>query len=111
MSNAEAPASVPVPAFDHAQVDVFAEQPLQGNALAIITDARGLSTEQMQAIARETTLCETTFILPRPAECEGERGNHGRSYSVREDLPFAGHPPLGTASWLYLHHPIVRGAA
>ena len=52
-------------AYDFAQVDVFAENPLEGNALAIFTDARGLSTEEMQALARETNLSETTFILPR----------------------------------------------
>jgi trans-2,3-dihydro-3-hydroxyanthranilate isomerase len=111
MSNAEVTASAPATAFDYAQVDVFAEQPLQGNALAIITDARGLSTARMQAIARETNLCETTFILPRPAELERERGVHVRIFTVREELPFAGHPTLGTASWLYLNHPILRGSA
>ena len=52
-------------AYDYAQVDVFAERPLEGNALAVFTDARGLSTEEMQALARETNLSETTFILPR----------------------------------------------
>ena len=52
-------------AYDFAQVDVFAENPLEGNALAIFTDARGLSPEEMLALARETNLSETTFILPR----------------------------------------------
>jgi trans-2,3-dihydro-3-hydroxyanthranilate isomerase len=111
MSNAQATASGPASAFDYAQVDVFAEQPLQGNALAIVTDARGLSTAQMQAIARETNLCETTFILPRAAEVERERGVHVRIFTVREELEFAGHPTLGTASWLHLNHPVFRGAA
>jgi len=111
MSNAETHASAPATAFDYAQVDVFAEQPLQGNALAIVTDARGLSTAQMQAIARETNLCETTFILPRPAEVERERGVHVRIFTVREELEFAGHPTLGTASWLHLNHPVLRGDA
>jgi trans-2,3-dihydro-3-hydroxyanthranilate isomerase len=96
-------------AYDYAQVDVFAEQPLQGNALAIFTDARGLSTAEMQAIARETNLCETTFILPRPLEVERERGVHVRIFTVREELPFAGHPTLGTASWLHLNHPVFAG--
>jgi trans-2,3-dihydro-3-hydroxyanthranilate isomerase len=96
--------------LDYAQVDVFAEQPLQGNALAIFIDARGLSTADMQAIARETNLCETTFILPRPPEIERERGVHVRIFTVREELAFAGHPTLGTASWLYLNHPLFRGA-
>ena len=59
--------------YDFAQVDVFSERPLEGNALAIFTDARGLSSEEMQAIARETNLSETTFILPRAPEIERER--------------------------------------
>jgi trans-2,3-dihydro-3-hydroxyanthranilate isomerase len=92
-------------------MDVFAEQPLAGNALAIITDARGLTTDQMQAIARETNLCETTFILPRAPEVERQRGVHVRIFTVREELQFAGHPTLGTASWLYLNHPLFRGDA
>src|ERR1039458_2801805 len=49
----------------YAQVDVFAERPLEGNALAIFTDARGLTPAEMQSLARETNLCESTFILPR----------------------------------------------
>jgi trans-2,3-dihydro-3-hydroxyanthranilate isomerase len=102
--------SSPLSELDYAQVDVFAERPLQGNALAIFADARGLSTEQMQAIARETNLCETTFILPREPEIEHERGIEVRIFTVREELQFAGHPTLGTASWLYLNHPTLRGA-
>jgi trans-2,3-dihydro-3-hydroxyanthranilate isomerase len=91
-------------------MDVFAEQPLAGNALAVFTDARGLTTEQMQSIARETNLCETTFILPRAADVERERGVHVRIFTVREELQFAGHPTLGTASWLYLNHPTLVGS-
>ena len=96
--------------FDYAQLDVFAERPLAGNALAVFPDARGLSSEEMQALARETNLCETTFVLPRAPEVERERGVHVRIFTVREELEFAGHPTLGTASWLYLNHPIFRGA-
>jgi trans-2,3-dihydro-3-hydroxyanthranilate isomerase len=96
--------------FDYAQVDVFAERALEGNALAIFTDARGLSSDEMQALARETNLCETTFILPRPAEVERERGVQVRIFTTREELQFAGHPTLGTASWLYLNHPVLQGA-
>ncbi|HEX9201019.1 MAG TPA: PhzF family phenazine biosynthesis protein [Acidobacteriaceae bacterium] len=98
-------------ACDFAQMDVFAEQPLQGNALAVFTDARGLTTEEMQSIARETNLSETTFILPRAAEVEREHGVQVRIFTVREELEFAGHPTLGTASWLYLNHPVFAGAA
>jgi trans-2,3-dihydro-3-hydroxyanthranilate isomerase len=115
MSNAPPPVHNPETSsstrtFDLAQVDVFAERALQGNALAIVTDARGLTTAEMQAIARETNLCETTFILPRDPETETARGIHVRIFTVREELDFAGHPTLGTASWLYLNHPILRGA-
>jgi trans-2,3-dihydro-3-hydroxyanthranilate isomerase len=92
-------------------VDVFAEQPLEGNALAIIPDAHGLSDAEMQALARETNLSETTFILPRAPDVERERGVHVRIFTTREELPFAGHPTLGTASWLYRNHPILRGAS
>jgi trans-2,3-dihydro-3-hydroxyanthranilate isomerase len=97
-------------AYDFAQVDVFAENPLEGNALAIFTDARGLSTEEMQALARETNLSETTFILPRAPEIEQERGVQVRIFLTTEEIPFAGHPTLGTASWLYCNHPVLRGA-
>jgi len=115
MSNAVAPAPAtftptPIRTYETAQVDVFAERALEGNALAIVTDARGLTTAEMQSIARETNLCETTFILPRDPEIEAARGIHVRIFTVREELEFAGHPTLGTASWLYLNHPRLRGA-
>ena len=97
-------------AYDYAQVDVFAENPLEGNALAIFSDARGLSTDEMQALARETNLNETTFILPRAPEVERERGVQVRIFLTTEEVPFAGHPTLGTASWLYWNHPILHGA-
>jgi trans-2,3-dihydro-3-hydroxyanthranilate isomerase len=97
-------------AYDFAQVDVFAENPLEGNALAVFSDARGLSTAEMQALARETNLSETTFILPRAPEVERERGVHVRIFLTTEEVPFAGHPTLGTASWLYWNHPVLRGA-
>ena len=97
-------------ALDYALVDVFAERPLEGNQLAIFTDARGLTTEQMQALARETNLAETTFILPGDPDEEREHGVRVRIFTVEEELPFAGHPTLGTASWLYWNHPALRGA-
>jgi trans-2,3-dihydro-3-hydroxyanthranilate isomerase len=96
--------------FDYALVDVFAERVLQGNQLAIFTDARGLSTEEMQALARETNLCETTFILPRAPEVERERGVQVRIFTTQEELQFAGHPTLGTASWLYWNNASLRGS-
>jgi len=79
------------------QVDVFTDHPLTGNALAVCLDGRGLTTEQMQAIARETNLSETTFILPGDAAVEETRGIRVRIFTVQEELPFAGHPTLGTA--------------
>jgi trans-2,3-dihydro-3-hydroxyanthranilate isomerase len=96
--------------YAYALVDVFAEHPLEGNALAVFTDSRGLCTDEMQAIARETNLSETTFILPRAAEVERERGVQVRIFTTRAELEFAGHPTLGTASWLHLNHPLLRGA-
>jgi trans-2,3-dihydro-3-hydroxyanthranilate isomerase len=79
------------------QVDVFAASPLEGNALAVVLDGTGLTDAQMQAIAKETNLSETTFILPRDSATERERGKRVRIFTVAEELPFAGHPTLGTA--------------
>jgi trans-2,3-dihydro-3-hydroxyanthranilate isomerase len=97
--------------LDYAVLDVFAESPLAGNPLAVFTDASGLMDEEMQALARETNLSETTFILPRDADVEREYGIRVRIFTTREELRFAGHPTLGTATWLYLHHPLLQGAA
>ena len=79
------------------QVDVFTDRALTGNSLAVFLDGRGLSTEQMQALAREMNLSETTFILPGDAAVEKDRGVRVRIFTVQEELPFAGHPTLGTA--------------
>lgn len=79
------------------QVDVFTSTPLEGNQLAVITDAHGLTDSQMQALAKETNLSETTFAFPRDAAIERERGVRVRIFTVSEELPFAGHPTLGTA--------------
>jgi len=79
------------------QVDVFTDRALTGNSLAVFLDGRGLSTEQMQALAREMNLSETTFILPGDAAAEKTRGVRVRIFTVLEELPFAGHPTLGTA--------------
>jgi trans-2,3-dihydro-3-hydroxyanthranilate isomerase len=92
--------------FPYSVLDVFAERPLEGNSLAVFHDARGLSDAEMQALARETNLAETTFILPSgDPEAERTAGVRVRIFTTAEELPFAGHPTLGTASWLYLHHP------
>ncbi len=97
-------------AHEYALVDVFAERALEGNQLSIFTDATGLSDAQMQSIARETNLSETTFVLPRSPEIERERGVRVRIFTTAEELPFAGHPTLGTASWLYWNHPTLAGS-
>ncbi|MGA2696961.1 MAG: PhzF family phenazine biosynthesis protein [Terriglobales bacterium] len=79
------------------QVDVFTSTPFEGNSLAVFTDGRGLSDAEMQTIAREMNLSETTFVLPRDAAVERESGVRVRVFTVMEELPFAGHPTLGTA--------------
>jgi trans-2,3-dihydro-3-hydroxyanthranilate isomerase len=79
------------------QVNVFTDRALTGNSLAVFLDGRGLSTEVMQDLARETNLSETTFILPGEAAAEKDRGMRVRIFTVQEELPFAGHPTLGTA--------------
>jgi trans-2,3-dihydro-3-hydroxyanthranilate isomerase len=79
------------------QLDVFTAVALEGNQLAVFPDARGLSDQEMQAIARETNLSETTFIFPRDIATEQERGTRVRIFTTTEELPFAGHPTLGTA--------------
>jgi predicted PhzF superfamily epimerase YddE/YHI9 len=82
------------------QLDVFSSRPFEGNPLAVFPDARQLSDHQMQAIAREMNLSETTFILPRAPEVERERGIRVRIFTTQEELPFAGHPTLGTAFFI-----------
>jgi trans-2,3-dihydro-3-hydroxyanthranilate isomerase len=83
--------------FPYVLVDVFTDKPLAGNALAVFTDARGLETSEMQSIARETSLSETTFIVPGDPATEASRGVRVRIFTVVEELPFAGHPTLGTS--------------
>jgi trans-2,3-dihydro-3-hydroxyanthranilate isomerase len=80
-----------------AQWDVFTTKRLEGNSVAVFFDACGLSDDEMQAIAREMNLSETTFVFPLDAAIEQERGVRVRIFTVQEELPFAGHPTLGTA--------------
>jgi PhzF family phenazine biosynthesis protein len=75
-------------------VDVFTTVPFKGNPLAVVLDANGLSSEQMQQIARWTNLSETTFIVPTTAE---GTDYHLRIFTPGAELPFAGHPTIGTA--------------
>src|SRR5579862_975861 len=83
--------------YQFAQLDVFSSQAFEGNSLAVLADGRGLSDQEMQAVAREMNLSETTFILPREKSVEREQGVRVRIFTVQEELPFAGHPTLGTA--------------
>src|SRR5881392_1440515 len=80
-------------AFRYVVADVFTDTPLAGNPVAVFTDARGLETEEMQRLARETNLSETVFVLP------AESGGHARIriFTPGIEMQFAGHPTLGTA--------------
>lgn len=80
------------------QVDVFSDEPLRGNPVAVVHDADGLSDDQMQAFARWTNLSETTFLLT-PTDAAADY--RVRIFTPGRELPFAGHPTLGTAhAWL-----------
>ncbi|MBT9370992.1 PhzF family phenazine biosynthesis protein [Rhizobium sp. CSW-27] len=85
-------------ALSFRQVDVFSRQRLRGNALAVVHDADGLSDADMAAFARWTNLSETTFLL-RPTQAGADY--RVRIFTPREELPFAGHPTLGSChAWL-----------
>jgi trans-2,3-dihydro-3-hydroxyanthranilate isomerase len=92
-----------VPSYRYVVADVFTDIPLQGNQLAVFTDARDLDETTMQALALEVGFSETTFVLP------AEQGGTARVriFTPRTELPFAGHPVLGTA-WV-LGAPLERG--
>ena len=79
---------------DFLQLDVFAHRPGTGNPLAVVLDARGLDTAAMQAFANWTNLSETTFVLPPEDPSASYRV---RIFTPRQELPFAGHPSVGTA--------------
>jgi len=83
-----------VRSFRYVVVDVFTDVPLAGNQLAVFTDARDLTTEDMQALARETNFSETVFVLP-PISADADV--RIRIFTPALELPFAGHPVLGTA--------------
>jgi trans-2,3-dihydro-3-hydroxyanthranilate isomerase len=93
--------------FEFVQVDVFTDRVLAGNALAVFLDGRGLDDVQMQDIAREMNLAETTFVLPpsRPDCVAGVR-----IFTPGREVPFAGHPTVGTAWVLAVEGMVPRGA-
>jgi len=92
---------MPSRSYEFVQLDVFTQTALAGNPLAIFPDARELTDAEMQALAREMNLSETTFVFPRDAATEARDGKKVRIFTVETELPFAGHPTLGTA--LYVH--------
>src|SRR5882762_4383246 len=80
------------------QCDVFTSVPTKGNGLAVVADGEGLSDTQMQAFAAWTNLAETTFLLPPTT---GEADYSLRIFTPGREMPFAGHPTLGScAAWL-----------
>src|SRR6478609_562013 len=80
--------------FRYVLADVFTDTPLEGNQLAVYTDARDLTSEEMQSIAREMNLSETVFVLPPTGDDADVRI---RIFTPGNELPFAGHPTLGAA--------------
>lgn len=87
-----------MPSYPYVQLDVFTDQPLNGNPLAVFTAPGDLSVAQMQALARETNLSETTFITARNVQQQRFRV---RIFTPQREMPFAGHPTLGTAWQLF----------
>ena len=88
------------------QVDVFTNNPFKGNPVAVILDGNGLSTEQMQAIASWTNHFETIFVC----ESEDPRADYRlRIFTPRSEIPFAGHPTIGSA-WALLESRLVPKA-
>src|SRR5215469_10905413 len=84
------------------QVDVFSSEPFLGNPVAVVLDGTGLTWEQMQLMARWTNLSETTFVLPADDPAADYRV---RIFTPATELPFAGHPTLGTChAWLESGH-------
>ena len=81
-------------ARDYAIYDVFTQKPLAGNALAVVFDCEGLETHDMQRIAREFNLSESAFVLPPD---EPRHSARVRIFTPGHELPFAGHPTVGTA--------------
>jgi trans-2,3-dihydro-3-hydroxyanthranilate isomerase len=91
--------------LDYRVVDVFTQTAFTGNPLAVVWNDGRLTAEQMQAIAREFHLSETTFIERRAAAVERTEGVRVRIFTTEEELPFAGHPTLGTAAVLLREAP------
>lgn len=94
-------------AHDFFWLDVFAEAPLAGNGLAVVLDADPVGEEAMLAFARETGLSETTFVQTASPEAAAEGADYrNRIWTIAGEIPFAGHPSLGTAVAVALHQGI-----
>lgn len=92
----------PEPSHPYVILDVFTDAPLQGNPLAVFTEAEQIPSRLMQAAARELNLSETVFLLPGDAECEAQ----ARIFTPAVEVPFAGHPVLGAAFVVGADHPL-----
>jgi trans-2,3-dihydro-3-hydroxyanthranilate isomerase len=95
-----------VRSFRYVVADVFTDTPLEGNPVAVFTDGRGLSDEEMQRLGRELNLSESVFVLPSEADAHARI----RIFTPSAELPFAGHPTLGSAFVLAgpLQAPVLR---
>jgi len=95
-----------VRSFRYVVADVFTDTPLEGNPVAVFTDGRGLSDEEMQRLAKELNLSESVFVLPSEADAHARI----RIFTPSAELPFAGHPTLGSAFVLAgpLQAPVLR---
>jgi len=95
-----------VRSFRYVVADVFTDTPLEGNPVAVFTDGRGLSDEEMQRLARELNLSESVFVLPSELDAHARI----RIFTPSAELPFAGHPTLGSAFVLAgpLQAPVLR---
>ena len=82
-----------MPTLRYVVADVFTDTPLEGNQLAVFTDGRDVETETMQALAREMNYSESVFVLPTEADADVRI----RIFTPAAEIPFAGHPTLGTA--------------
>lgn len=88
--------------FDFFQLDVFTDTPLTGNPLAVVPDASGLTGSQMQAVAREMNLSETSFVLESTVATK-----RVRFFTPTSEIPLAGHPSIGTW-WLLAERGLIE---
>lgn len=92
--------------YDFMILDVFTDKAFGGNQLAVLTDARGITAEGMQKIAQEFDFPETTFVLPAS---DPAHARHVRIFTPGGELPFAGHPTVGTACALVMSNQCAAG--